>query len=147
MLADLRDGLGREPGEVPARYRHIVSFLNTGKEADLLLIASLFAFHPLSDSARAIWAIICARLMASAAAKRTKNHFLRLLAMRRDTLETPLWQAVSILKNQGIAVNWHQLMYDIQDWDRTDHIVQRKWARAFWQPVQSDSAKRKEDSQ
>ncbi|MCE2473619.1 MAG: type I-E CRISPR-associated protein Cse2/CasB [Anaerolineae bacterium] len=143
MLAALRRGLGQIPGAVPATYRYIAPFLNTGKETDLFLIASLFALHPASDAEGNMGAHM-RELCSTRSKNATENHFLQLLDVRRDSLETSLWRAKSILKSHDIPVNWHQLMYDVRRWDHPDHYVQRYWA-----PAQSKtkSASRKEKSQ
>ncbi|MBC7255206.1 MAG: type I-E CRISPR-associated protein Cse2/CasB, partial [Chloroflexi bacterium] len=31
-----------------------------------------------------------------------------------------------------VAINWHQLLEDVQEWNRPDRRVQKEWARAFW---------------
>ena len=131
MLSKLRRGLGQKAGSVPATYRYIAPFLNTGIEADLFFIASLFALHPASDAEGNMGDHMRA-LAGKRSSQATENHFQRLLEARRGTLETPLWRAISILKSHGSPVNWHQLMRDIQNWDHPKHVVQRNWARAFW---------------
>lgn len=146
MLAKLRRGQGRKAGSIPAAYRYIAPFLDTGKESDLFYIASLFALHPASDSEGNMGDHM-RELARTRSSQATENHFQRLLETRRETLESPLRRAISILKSHGIPVNWHQLMYDIRHWDHPDRFVQFKWGRAFWRPTQSKSrlAKRKED--
>ena len=133
MLAKLRRGLGREPGAVPAVLPYIAPFLGTGKEADLFLIAPLFALHPLSESEGNMGDHM-RELAGERSSQAAENHFLRLLDTRRDTLEPPLRRAVSMLGERGIRVNWYQLMRDIRNWDHPEHFVQRNWARAFWRP-------------
>ena len=133
MLAKLRRGLGREPGAVPAMLPYIAPFLGTGKEADLFLIASLFALHPLHVSKGNMGDHMRA-LAGERSSQATEYHLLRLLEARRDTLEPPLRRAISMLAERGIRVNWHQLMRDIRNWDHPEHFVQRNWARAFWWP-------------
>ena len=138
MLAALRRGLGREPGAVPAMYRCIAPFLNTGREADLFMIASLFALHPVSDSEGNMGHHM--RALSSTRSKNaTENHLQHLLESRRDTLEAPLQRAISILKSHGIPVNWHQLMSDLPHWDHPKRFVQFNWGRAFWPPTQGES--------
>lgn len=121
-----------------AMYRYIGPFLNTGKEADLFMIASLFALHPASKTTGNMGDHMRA-LAGKRSKKATENHFLHLLDKRRDTLESPLRRAITMLKDQDIPINWHQLMRDIRNWDHPDHFVQRNWARAFWRPTPSNA--------
>ena len=138
MLAKLRRGLGRKAGSVPATYRYIAPFLNTGKEADLFLIAPLFALHPASESEGNMGDHM--RELSSTRSKQaTEIHFQRLLETRREALDSPLWRAISILKSHNIPLNWHQLMRDLRHWDHPERFVQFRWGRAYWLPAQSKS--------
>lgn len=62
--------------------------------------------------------------------------FMALLASDSTQIDTALRQAVTLLKANGVSVNWHQLVGDIRQIkekiqeDRLE--VQRRWARRFW---------------
>ena len=139
MLAALRRGLGAEPGDVPAMYPYVVPFVRDWNEADIYLIASLFAFH--ADSANSGNMGNHLRALAGQLGDddATERRFVQLLRMRRDTLEPRLRQQISILKSKDIPVNWHQLIADLRHWDHPKRFVQRDWARAFWRVGKSKS--------
>ena len=74
-------------------------------------------------------------------AESTERRFVNLLRMRRETLERPLRQCVSILKSDEneIGINWNRLFWDLHDWNEQDHRIQERWARSFWRSNQSES--------
>jgi CRISPR system Cascade subunit CasB len=51
-----------------------------------------------------------------------------------DTTQLPfrLRQTVRFLKSNNVAVNWQQLHWDLTHWHCASHIVQKKWARAYF---------------
>jgi CRISPR system Cascade subunit CasB len=141
MLAALRRGLGAEPGdpETAAMLPHVVPWINKWyEEADIFMIASLFALHPASRASDNMGHHIRA-LDPKLENDATERRFVQLLRMRRDTLEPRLRQQISILKSKDIPINWHQLMRDIGKWDHPKRFIQRHWARAFWGARHSDS--------
>jgi len=137
MLAALRRGLGQPPGSAPDMFPYVVPFVLQWNESDLYLVASLFGLHPsLSTTGN-----IGTHIKDFSRAKHfkrvdddeaTKRRFIQLLRYNRDALDTPFRQQISLLKSQNVAVNWHQLLYDLHYWDHADRFVQRQWAFAFW---------------
>jgi CRISPR system Cascade subunit CasB len=135
MLAELRRGLGRKPGEAPGMFPYIVPFVhpaNTREEANLYMIASLYALHPLSIQAGNMGAHLrtLADKLGDAAA--TTRRFVQLLNQSRAALDTPLRQHVSLLKSQDVSINWHQLLYDLNYWSHDERFVQKRWAERYW---------------
>lgn len=133
-LAELRHGLGRPPGESPGMYPYVIPFIhNPYHEEMYYLIASLFALHPSHlRTASNMGNHLYAYAQAVGDADATTRRFTHLLRQRRNTLQIPLRQHISMLKAKEIAVNWHQLMRDVLGWDHEDHYVQKRWASAFW---------------
>ena len=118
---------------------YVVPFVQRWNEDDIYMIASLFALHPSSISSGNIGDHLRRLLDDEASAEATERRFVQLLRARRDTLEPRLRQQVSILKSNDIAVNWHQLIADLRNWNHPDRFVQRRWAGAFWRANQSES--------
>jgi len=139
MLAALRRGLGQEPGEAPGMFPHVVPFVRDWNEADIYMIASLFALHPSSARSGNMGAHLRALVHELGDDAATERRFVQLLRMRRDTLEPRLRQHISILKAKDIAINWHQLFTDLRSWDHPNHFVQRGWANSFWRLNPSES--------
>lgn len=141
MLAALRRGLGADPGdpETAGMFPYVVPWINEWyEEADIYMIAALFALHPSSASTRNM-GHHCRALDPQSENDATERRFVQLLRMRRDTLEPRLRQQISILKSKDIPVNWHQLIADLRHWDHPKRSVQRRWAGAFWRAYQSKS--------
>ena len=139
MLAALRRGLGAEPGEEPRMYPYVVPWISKRyEEADIYMIASLFALHP-APAATGNMGRHCRTLDPQLENDATERRFVQLLRMRRETLEPRLRQQISILKSKDIPVNWHQLMADLRSWDDSKRYAQRRWARSFWRANQSES--------
>ncbi|MCY3780006.1 MAG: type I-E CRISPR-associated protein Cse2/CasB [Chloroflexi bacterium] len=149
MLAALRRGLGAEPGdpETAGMFPYVVPWINEWyEEADIYMIASLFALHPDPAKGGNMGQHILALdpdLRKQKPEDRSKHpierRFVQLLRMRRDSLEPRLRQQISILKSKEVRVNWHQLMRDVRYWDHPKRFVQREWARSFWRSNQSKS--------
>jgi CRISPR system Cascade subunit CasB len=81
-----------------------------------------------------------AKTRTDSGADALERRFTALLAAHPDDLPDYLRQAVSFLKSKEVPVNWNQLLWDLQNWDRRDdpkYSVQKKWARSFWGVRQS----------
>lgn len=141
-LAALRRGLGQPPGTVAAMYPYVVPWLpkdvRPWEEAAYYLIAALFALYPSPSGTGNLGASFRQAQPKEPPAPEgerispVERRFTVLLAAHPDDLPDHLRQAVSFLKSKEVAVNWHQLFADIQQWNRLDRRVQREWARAFW---------------
>lgn len=153
-LAALRRSIrGRFSGAIPA-HRYVVPWLprepHAWRDDCFYLAAGLFAGHPKDWPPDEVqkssnFGASFARLDRSS--ESVERRFTALLAADREQLPTRLRHAVSLLKADGIPINWVQLLRDIQHWGSKDLWVQRKWARAFWAPsVLSDRIEKKETS-
>lgn len=141
MLAELRRGLGQAPGEAPGMFPFVVPFIyDAYDEADIYLIASLFALHPVSAKTGNLGDHLRAFANKAGDDTATTRRFVQLLRQRRDALPTLLRQHISLLKSKEIAVNWHQLFKDLRAWDHNARYVQKHWASAYWKPAKSTSA-------
>jgi CRISPR system Cascade subunit CasB len=136
MLAELRRGLGREPGEAPGMFPYIMPFVPETAyghyEANLYLLASLFALHPVSARSGNIGTHLKALADSADNHEATTRRFVQLLNQHRDALVTPLRQHISLLKAHDVGVNWHRLLYDLRYWDHPERFVQKQWAAAYW---------------
>jgi CRISPR system Cascade subunit CasB len=64
--------------------------------------------------------------------KRTEKRLVALMNSHLDDLPKHLQHIVSLLKSKDIPINWSQLLSDVQNWQREDREIQRRWARGFW---------------
>ncbi|MXY46238.1 MAG: type I-E CRISPR-associated protein Cse2/CasB [Chloroflexi bacterium] len=122
--------------EAASRRPDLEPYLKPWNEHITTTVAALFAKHPKSAESGNMGAHMRA-LDPNLARKSTKAHFDRLRRMRLDALLQQLPHEIARLKSAAIAVNWHQLMYDIHYWDHPKHFVQRQWMRGFFLSVQS----------
>ena len=142
-LASLRRGLGQPPGTVADMYRYVEPYLGQErsglKESAFYLVAALFAFHPQSTN-EGNMGMHLAKTRSEGGEDALERRFTALLASHPDDLPDYLRQAVSFLKSKEEPVNWLELLWDLQNWDKRDdpkYSVQKKWARSFWGGRQS----------
>jgi len=136
-LADLRRGLGDEPGAAQEMAKYIYPFFDKRddrEEFGFFLVASLFALHPETAPASKDNPNLGAhlRLMAKGdedELKRLERRFTQLLAAERSDLPELLPRAISLLKATGEPVNWRQLLNDVIVWN---DYTRKDWARGFW---------------
>lgn len=156
-LAALRRGLGCAPGEAAEMHRYVVPFLQPDRDGDdwrFYLVASLFATHPetWAGESQGRWT---SNLGASfrrlsqlrggtpgTQAPAVERRFTALLGARQEDLPDHLRHAISLLKAEGVPVDYAQILEDLRWWDHEERRVQRRWARAFW----ADSATREGDA-
>ncbi len=144
-LASLRRGLGQPPGTVADMYRYVEPFLgeqSSGarfKESAFYLVAALFALHPKSTDEGNMGTHM-AKTRTDSGADALERRFTALLAAHPNDLPEYLRQSISFLKSKDVPVNWNQLLWDLQNWDKRDDpkfSVQKHWARSFWGGRQS----------
>ena len=144
-LASLRRGLGQPPGTVADMYRYVEPFLGelgSGarfKESAFYLVAALFALHPKSTDEGNMGTHL-AKTRTDSGADALERRFTALLAAHPDDLPEYLRQSICFLKSKDVPVNWNQLIWDLENWEKRDdpkYSVQKKWARSFWGGRQS----------
>jgi CRISPR type I-E-associated protein CasB/Cse2 len=141
MLAALRRGLGRKVGETAEMFPYVVPFIyDRYQEASVYLVGSLFALHPRSAHNGNMGNHLKAYSQAKGFKKTseddaTTRRFVQLLRFSQEAIDTPLRQQINLLKSADVAVNWHQLFYDLSRWEHEDRFVQRNWASEFWSDV------------
>lgn len=131
-LAKLRRGLGKQGG-TSEMYRYVVPYFDPEKQYDperFFMIASLFALHP-DSAARGTSMGKTLRAMKEKSAS-VEKRFERLLSVDIDDLGGHLRQVVSLAKSKGVRVDFHQLFYDVKNWNHPERYVQLRWARDFW---------------
>ena len=140
-LAALRRGLGQPPGTVPDMYRYVIrrlpkeAYPNSWAEQTYYLIAALYGLHPASGAGRNLGDHFAKTLDPNPDYNEAiERRFTALLTAHPDDLPFYLRQAISYLKSKDVAVNWHQLMWDVRDWGHPErqHRVQKRWATQFW---------------
>jgi CRISPR system Cascade subunit CasB len=135
-LADLRTGLGKEPGQMARVHRHVVPYLPEQRYDDrwYYVTATLFGSFPKHRNGRS--------LGAAFHPLRTKSdsmeaRFVALLNAHPEDLDDHLRHAVSLLKANEQPLDWFRLLDDLLQWEHPEGHVQLKWAQDFYKSNKS----------
>lgn len=131
-LADLRSGLGKEPGEMARVHKHVVPYLPEKFYNDrwYYLTATLFGAFPQHRKGRSLGEAFHPLRKKS---ESMEARFVSLLNTNPDDLDNNLRQAISLLKANEQPLDWFALFEDLLQWDHPDGHVQLRWARNFYQ--------------
>jgi len=149
-LADLRSGLGKEPGEMSRVHKYVVPFLPEARRREdrwYYVTASLFGLHP-AHKGRVkhekngkpwweVWTLGRAfRPLAFPPNGPKKDgmeaRFVALLNAHSDDLDDHLRHAMRLLESSNQPLDWFELFEDLLHWDEPGGPVQLKWARHFY---------------
>lgn len=152
-LAALRRGLGQSPAQAPSMHALMIPWLiqndvNEWEERNYYMIASLYAYHPISTDIGNLGDHLRAMSNESNQASLDRR-FTALLNVHQDDLHDYLRQIIGLLKSNKtpIPVNWEQLLLDVKKWSHPDRYVQRAWARGFWRkPPKQDNQNDSEEN-
>lgn len=130
-LADLRSGLGIEPGQMARVHRHVVPYLPEARYDDrwYYVLASLFGSFPKHRSG---YSLGKAFKPLKAKSDSMEARFVALLNAHPDDLDDHLRHAVSLLKSNEQPLDWFRLLDDLIQWDHPEGHVQLRWARDFY---------------
>jgi CRISPR system Cascade subunit CasB len=157
-LADLRSGLGKEPGGMARVHKHVVPFLPEARWDDrwYYVTATLFGLHPKHKNPVKhekngkewweTWTFGRAFRPLAFPPKEPKKdsmeaRFVALLNAHPDDLDDHLRHAVSLLKANEQPLDWFQLFQDLLQWDHPDGYIQLRWARDFYKTDSNSTAK------
>lgn len=141
-LADLRSGLGKEPGEMARVHRHVVPYLPEATYNDrwYYVLASLFGSYPKHRDGYSLGKAFKPLRQKSDS---MEARFVALLNAHPDDLDDHLRHAVSLLKSNEQPLDWFRLLEDLLQWDHHEGRVQLRWARDFYaggsQPAGNDT--------
>jgi CRISPR type I-E-associated protein CasB/Cse2 len=153
-MATLRRALSEDQADILRAYEYIGYLLpsDAQRQDDYLLVAALFATHPLYEETEKNWNNLGTHLGTLRRRKQQQNEatdsldkrFSSLVAASREELPYHLRAVMRFLKDAAIPVHWEQLLRDVLNWeyenaDPTKPIVQRRWANAYWQTPKTES--------
>jgi CRISPR system Cascade subunit CasB len=79
-----------------------------------------------------------------------ERRFMSLLAAEGDEFDKALHHAVTLLKSEGVPVEWHQLMRDVQAWKtgnpEAQDRVRQWWSKKFWRRSKPTDANSTDDT-
>jgi len=138
-LADLRNGLGKEPGEMARVHKHVAPHLPEKNYDDrwYYLTATLFGAFPQHRKSRSLGTAFCPLKQKSDS---VEARFVALLNAHADDLDGHLRHAVSLLKANEQPLDWFRLFEDLLQWDHPEGHVQLRWARDFYKGDSSNRA-------
>ena len=130
-LADLRSGLGKEPGEMARVHKHVAPYLPEQNFDDrwYYLTATLFGAFPQYRKGYSLGAAFRPLRQKSDS---METRFVALLNAHSDDVHDHLRHAVSLLKANEQPLDWFQLFKDLLQWDHPDGHIQLRWARDFY---------------
>ncbi len=131
VLADLRSGLGKDPGKMGRVHKHVAPYLPEKNYNDrwYYLAATLFGAFPLHRKGRSLGTAFRPLKQKSDS---MEARFVALLNAHPDDLDDHLRHAVSLLKANEQPLDWFLLFEDLLQWDHSDGHVQLRWARDFY---------------
>ncbi len=130
-LADLRSGLGKEPGEMARVHKHVAPHLPERDYDDrwYYLAATLFGAFP---QHRKGWSLGAAFGPLRQKSDSMEARFVALVNAHPDDLDDHLRHVVSLLKANERALDWFRLFEDLLQWNHPGGHVQLRWARDFY---------------
>jgi CRISPR system Cascade subunit CasB len=144
-MARLKRNAGRllaEARDIHRVFFQALPYTVTGwqQEEDYFLVATLFPLVPhQSDQAGSLGAALRQVRHARAGTgdgrmNSLDRRFQTLLDSDREQLPFRLRQAVRLIAadREGVAINWEQLLLDVQRWEYQNHQVQLRWARDYF---------------
>lgn len=145
-LAMLRRSLA--PGCEASAYPVVARFFPTERrpslERAMLLVAGLFATHP-EHSSNSLGTAL-RRLADKKGSGSIEGRFMALLDARNEDIAPHLRQLVSLLASEGLAIDWHDLLRALKNWDFEDNRARRQWAKDFWGSRDSVEQETKDES-
>lgn len=130
-LADLRSGLGKEPGQMARVHKHVVPYLPAHRYHDrwYYVLATLFGSFPKQRNGYSLGKAFKPLRQKSDS---MEARFVALLNSHPDDLDDHLRHAVSLLKSNEQPLDWFKLLEDLIQWDHPEGHVQLTWARDFY---------------
>ncbi len=153
VLAHLRRGLGKEPGTAMEMFPYMARFVQNSyrsEENAIFMVASLFGLYPTyswksDEKGRNNLGKSMSFLKDDSGS--IEKRFVALLNADEEDLPNHLRQIISLLKSKEAPINWHKLLRDIKQWNRSDRKIQREWAKGFWGFTNTENTEKGEEKQ
>ena len=132
-LANLRSGLGKEPGKMARVHKYVDEYLPERicdeRVRWYYVTATLFGLYPKHRSRYSLGKAFRPLRQKSDS---MEARFIALLNAHPDDLDDYLRHAISLLKANEQPLDWFWLLEDLLQWDYPEGHVQLKWARDFY---------------
>ncbi len=147
-MARMRRGLGKPLGMVHEMDRYVLPTLpenaSLRQEEACYLVAAMFAYWhqgkdevaasppPPQNLGKSLRALVEQQADRTNVEKSIEKRLNALLNAHRDDLSAHMRRIIGLLKAKDVAVNWPQLLHDINGWEWDSRTVQHEWAKGFW---------------
>jgi CRISPR system Cascade subunit CasB len=74
----------------------------------------------------------CRQLANKTESEGMERRFRALLDTTLADIQTPITALVRQMKSKEVAIDYPQLIFDLNGWEHPDQYIQDKWARTFW---------------
>jgi CRISPR type I-E-associated protein CasB/Cse2 len=140
-LARLRRA--QKPEGYVEAYRYIMEYVEGADKKQLdayILVASLFGHNPRNSNERyRNIGNVCREIADTPVDDASERRFLALLQADRPELKVGLYRMAKMADRKGLAINYTQLFWDIENWDDPKGNVQKQWAGSFYPPEKNTS--------
>ncbi|MGG5415579.1 MULTISPECIES: type I-E CRISPR-associated protein Cse2/CasB [Edwardsiella] len=136
-LAELRRSLTFPPGSAPRVFPYVEPFIAANEHPDSArrqshyLVAGLFALHP-QHGAMTLAQAMGILYRQQEQSPSIEGRFIALLECDGASLAEPLRHAVTLLRSQGIAIDYNDLLRDLTDWLNPTRCEQLDKLRCRW---------------
>lgn len=130
-LAESRDVLG-------LFYRLLPATVPEWQHEQYFLVATLYPLAKGTDKGDLGSMLRAARSPSNGAGLDRRMEVL--LDASRDELRFRLRQAIHYANSQRVRVNWAALLDHLLLWDRSDRLVQKKWASSYFGQISSSAS-------
>lgn len=135
--ADLKRALSGEKKHLRNIYSLILPYLGgiaEGKQDNIWIpVACLSVGYPQPiREQQNNFGYSCRQLANKTESEGIERRFRALLDTASSDLQTPITALVRQMKSKEIAIDYPQLIYDLERWEHPDQYIQDKWARTFW---------------
>lgn len=143
-LAELRSGLGKEPGKMARVHKYVDEYLPERISDERVrwyyLTATLFGLFP---EHRRGFSVGKAFRPLREKSDSMEARFVALLNAHPDDLDDHLRHVVRLLESAKPAqpIDWFQLFKDLLQWDYADGRVQLRWAGDFYRQAGGTGSK------
>ena len=143
-LAELRRSLTQAPGTYVRAYRYVPPYVHNlfDRQRDAyFLVAGLFATHSDVAADETLGASIKKLYLEKDSSDSVEKRFITLLDADETQLPYRLRQMISLLRSEGIPVDYLSLLKHLTSWDHPERWVQRLWASDFYRQPYDNSEK------
>lgn len=143
-LAQLRHSLSFPPGEAIAAFAFVERFTSSleGWPREVYyLVAGLFATHPEHTSLEdeSLGATFQRVYYGRGEPPSINQRFRALIAADDQQLGHHLRHAITLIRAEGLGVNYALLLSHLNAWNSEKQWVQQRWARDFYRPLDTES--------